>query len=73
VNARQWRLVRPYLRILGTAPGMSEKALADRLGVTLAELKPVTGMLVGRGLIERCGPDYLILAAQPAPARGDAG
>jgi hypothetical protein len=55
VTPAQWRMATRVEAILGTVPGMSEKALA------------------GRGLIERCGPDYLILAAQPAPARGDAG
>jgi hypothetical protein len=62
VNAKQWRLSRQALSILATEPGLTEQALAERLSVTAAELRPVTGMLLGRGQLERCN-EYLVLAA----------
>lgn len=58
----QWALSRRVLEILATDPGRTDSDLAERLGVTRAELRPVTGMLIGRGKIERAG-DYLILAS----------
>jgi hypothetical protein len=49
---------------------MTDRQLAERLGVT--ELRPVTGMLVGRGHLERCW-DYLALPLRAAgPASGAA-
>jgi hypothetical protein len=43
---------------------MTDRALSERLNVTAAELRPVTGMLLGRGKLARCR-DYLVVAADP--------
>lgn len=69
MTPRQWRLSRQIAVILGAEPGMTEPALAERLSVTAAELRPVIGMLLGRGKLERCR-DYLVLAAGPALSSG---
>lgn len=63
----QWRLSRRALEVVAGQVGLTDLMLAERLGVTLAELRPVLGMLLGRGKIERAG-DYLVLG----PARGAA-
>ena len=63
----QWQLSRRALDVLAGDVGLTARMLAERLGVTAAELRPVLGMLLGRSKVERAG-DYLILA----PARGAA-
>lgn len=63
----QWALSRRVLALLTTDPGRTDSDLAERLGVTRPELRPVIGMLLGRRKIERAG-DYLVLA----PTRGAA-
>jgi hypothetical protein len=65
----QWRLARQVTSLLGTEPAMTDASLADQLGVSEAELRPVTGMLAGRGLVERCGA-YLVLVTPPAQSPG---
>jgi DNA-binding Lrp family transcriptional regulator len=63
----QWALSRRILSLLAADPGVTDSDLAERLGVTVAELRAPIGMLLGRGKIERAG-DYLVLA----PTRGAA-
>jgi hypothetical protein len=68
VTPAQWRLSRRVTAMLTAGSGMTDEALAERLNVTRAELRPVVGMLLGRGRVERCR-DYLVLVP---PAAGDA-
>lgn len=60
----QWRLGRSVVRLLDRELGLTADDLAKRLGVTYSELKPVLGMLIGRGVVARC-EDYLIVAVKP--------
>ena len=60
----QWRLSRSVLRQLDREIGLTSDELAKRLGVSFVDLKPVVGMLIGRGVVERCG-DYLVPAVKP--------
>jgi hypothetical protein len=70
MTSAQWRLSRQVVVILSADPGRTESDLAGRLGVTLAELRPVVGMLIGRGRLERCW-DCLVLGPKAAgPANG---
>lgn len=69
LTSAQWRLGRQVLDVLGAEPGMTDSAIADRLGVSTTVLRPVLGMLLGRGRLERCG-SYLV-AATPAAAAED--
>ena len=57
----QWRLSRRTLEALAREGDLTVPMLAERLGVTAAELRPVVGMLIGRGRVERRG-NYLVLA-----------
>jgi DNA-binding MarR family transcriptional regulator len=60
----QWRLSRSVLRQLDREPGLTGNQLAKRLNTSYADLRPVLGMLIGRGVVERCG-DYLVAAVKP--------
>ena len=71
MNPAQWRLSRRVLRLLATEPGLTEMALTERLGTTTTELRRVTGMLLGRGQLERC-EDYLVVAPAPTQDTGGA-
>jgi hypothetical protein len=61
VTGAQWRLSRRVLEALADEGGLTSQMLAERLGVTAAELRLVVGMLIGRGRVERRG-NYLVLA-----------
>jgi hypothetical protein len=66
VTPAQWRLSRRTLEAIAREGGLGDRMLAERLGVTVAELRPVLGMLLGRGKVQRCD-DYLVIVPQ---ARG---
>jgi transcription initiation factor IIE alpha subunit len=70
VTPAQWRLSRRVLEVLAAKTALTDHQIAERLGVSAAELRPVLGMLLGRRQLERCG-DYLTLVSQ-SPAGGDA-
>ena len=62
----QWRLSHRILEAVASDDlGLTDVMLAERLGVTVTELRPLLGMLAGRGQIERCG-DYLVPAGGAA-------
>jgi hypothetical protein len=63
VNARQWQLARRAVDEVSTAGALTDRMLAERLDVTVTELRPVIGMLLGRGKLERC-VGYLVIVPQ---------
>ena len=52
MTPRQWRLSRQVTAILSADAGRTDSDLAERLGVTLTELRPVIGMLIGWKRVE---------------------
>jgi hypothetical protein len=71
VTPRGWRLARQVLAALGTEVGMTDQALAAQLDVSVTELKPVLGMLLGRGQVESCA-GFLVLVTPLAEPSGGA-
>lgn len=65
MTGEQRRLSRRVLEVLAREVGLTDRMLAERLGVTTAELTPVIGMLLGTRRIDRCH-DYLV----PSSAAG---
>ena len=60
LDGRSWRPARRVTDLLAKESALTTAGLAARLGVTEADLRAPIAMLLGRGLIERCG-DYLVL------------
>lgn len=62
LDRRGWRLARQVTDLLADESALTVSDLAAKLRVTEADLKTPIGMLLGRGIVERCA-DYLVLAA----------
>ena len=54
MTGEQRRLSRPVLEVLARELGLTDRMLAERLGLTIAELRPVIGMLLRTRRIDRC-------------------
>lgn len=67
MNGRQWRLSRDVVALVTTEVGLTDLGIAEELGVTVAELRPVIGMLIGRRKLVRCD-EYLTVPQTPGPA-----
>src|SRR6266478_8211047 len=60
------------LDVLADGTGYPDQHLADTLGITLAELSPVIGMLYRRGLADRCD-GYIVASASVPRTSGTSG
>lgn len=70
-DQRRWsRQILVLLRASGGA--MTAAELAAKLSAEPSALKPVIGLLYGQRRVDFAA-GYVVLAAHPAPARGDAG
>lgn len=54
MNARQWQLARRVPGLLEAELGLTDRQLAERLGVTMAELRAPIAVLIRQGLVDRC-------------------
>lgn len=69
MTGAQWRMARRVLEVLTAEVGMTDHALARRLGVTEAELRPVVGALIRQHRADSCwtGTEgYVVLSAASA-------
>ncbi len=66
LTSAQWRLSRDVIDLVTAEKALTEEQVAEQLGVSVAELHPVIGMLVGRKMVDRAG-DYLV-PVQPGRA-----
>jgi hypothetical protein len=65
VTPAQWRLANRILQILAIEVGRTDSQLADRLGVEVADLRPIVGVLYRQRKLDRCW-DYVVIAPRPA-------
>jgi predicted transcriptional regulator len=68
LDGRGWRLARRVTALLAEESALTTADLAAKLGVTEAELTPVVGMLIGRGLVERCAEYLTVPLAHGGPS-----
>jgi transcription initiation factor IIE alpha subunit len=71
MTPQQWRLGRQTLAMLETDIGRTDADLAAMLGITLAELRPIIGVLYRQRKIDRCW-DYVVLPSRPAGQQASA-
>jgi hypothetical protein len=69
LGSQQWRMAARITTILGAGPGLTDDQLAEQLGVTSSELRPVVGMMLGRGLVQRCDSYLVPGVAKPERAQ----
>ena len=65
MTPQQWRLARRAVDEVSAAGGLTDRMLAERLGISADDLKPITGMLIGRGRLQRCD-SYLVVVPDPS-------
>ena len=61
LDGRGWQLSRRVTDLLKAETALTQADLAEKLKVSEADLKAPIGMLIGRGVLERCG-DYLTVS-----------
>ena len=64
MSPANWRIGRQIILVLERDIGRTDHDLARVLGVSLAELRPVTGTLYRQRKVDRCW-DYLVLPWLP--------